>query len=161
MTQRKFFTLEPTEEFLGVIRPSLWTLTPRVLAALVLVVFPFAFWPSLLTIGILFGGVLGAISCIAGVLVLRDVRRHYLENGVYLTSHRAIDVHARRRSFRTTELLWSNVEKVAAMYHGVSSIIGYGHVCIRGADVDGFSLVVGPVWKPDVLIPALPVLKVQ
>ncbi len=161
MRQRKFFTLEPDEEFLGVIRPSLWTLSPRILSALVCVVFPFAFWSSLLALGVLFGGVLGATSCIVGTLVLRDVRRHYLENGIYLTSQRAIDVYARRRSFRVTELPWKSVENVAAMYRGIPSMIGYGHVCIRGADTDGFSLVIGPVWKPDLLIPVLPSLKVQ
>lgn len=159
MIQRKFFTLEPDEEFLGVIRPSLWSLVPRILSALVLIVFPFVFWASLLYLGVLFGGFLGAISLMVGTIQLRDIRRSYLENGVYITSRRAIDVHARRKSFRVTELPWSVVEKVVAMRKGLSSMIGYGHVCIRGADEDGFSLIVGPVWKPDTVITALP--KVQ
>lgn len=159
MIQRKFFTLEPDEEFLGVIRPSLWSLTPRILSALVLIVFPFAFWSSLLYLGVLFGGLLGAVSLTIGTIQLRDTRRQYLENGVYITSRRAIDVHAKRKSFRITELSWDVVEKVVAMRKGLSSMIGYGHVCIRGADEDGFSLIVGPVWKPDLVIGALP--KVQ
>jgi len=45
------------------------------------------------------------------------------------------------------------------MRKGVFSLIGYGHVCIRGADTDGYSLIVGPVWKPDLVIGVLP--KVQ
>ena len=156
MIQRKFFTLEPDEEFLGIIRPSLWWLTPKILSALVLIVFPFAFWSSLLYVGVLFGGVLGMISLIIGTGQLRDIRRHYLENGIYITSRRAIDVHAKRKSFHVTELSWDVVEKIVAMRKGVSSMIGYGHICIRGADEDGFSLIVGPVWKPDLVIGALP-----
>ena len=156
MIQRKFFTLESDEEFLGVIRPSLWSLTPRILAAFVLIVFPFAFWSSLLHLGVLFGGLLAVISLVVGATRLRDTRRQYLENGIYITSRRAIDVHARRRSFRVTELSWDVVEKIVAMRKGLSSMIGYGHVCIRGADEDGFSLIVGPVWKPDAVITALP-----
>ncbi|MEK7632166.1 MAG: hypothetical protein AAB473_00035 [Patescibacteria group bacterium] len=159
MIQRKFFTLEPDEEFLGVIRPSLWLLTPRILSALVLIVFPFAFWSSLLYLGVLFGGLLAAISLVIGTTQLRDTRRQYLENGIYITSRRAIDVHAKRKSFHATELSWNVVEKIVAMRKGFSSMIGYGHVCIRGADEDGFSLIVGPVWKPDLVIGALP--KVQ
>lgn len=159
MIQRKFFTLEPDEEFLGVIRPSLWSLTPRILAAFVLVVFPFVFWSSLLYLGVFFGGFLGALSLLVGTIHLRDTRRSYLENGIYITSRRAIDVHAKRKSFRVTELPWSVVEKIVAMRKGLSSMIGYGHVCIRGADEDGFSLIVGPVWKPDAVVSALP--KVQ
>ncbi len=159
MIQRKFFALEPEEEFLGVIRPSLWSLALRILSALVLIVFPFAFWSSLLYLGVLFGGLLGVLSLIVGTIQLRDTRRHYLENGVYITSRRAIDVHAKRKSFRVTELQWNVVEKIVATRKGLSSIIGYGHVCIRGANEDGFSLIVGPVWKPDAVIGALP--KVQ
>lgn len=156
MIARKFFTLEPNEEFLGVLRPSLWSLVPRICSAFVLIVFPFAFWQSLLNIGVLFGGCLGAISLIAGVMEIRDVRRRYLENGVYITSLRAIDVHAKRRSFRVTELFWKEVEKVSVLRKGISSLMGYGHVWIRGIDADGFSLVVGPVWKPDLVALALP-----
>lgn len=159
MIQRKFFTLEPDEEFLGVIRPSLWSRTPRILAAFVLIVFPFAFWSSLLHLGVLFGGLLGVISLAVGITQLRDTRRQYLENGIYITSRRAIDVHAKRKSFRVTELSWDVVEKIVAMRKGLSSMIGYGHICIRGADEDGFSLMIGPVWKPDLVIGALP--KVQ
>ncbi len=159
MIQRKFFTLEPDEEFLGVIRPSLWSLTPRILAALVLIVFPFVFWSSLLYLGVFFGGFLGALSFMIGTTQLRDTRRSYLENGMYITSRRAIDVHSKRKSFHVTELSWSVVEKIVAMRKGLSSMIGYGHVCIRGADEDGFSLIVGPVWKPDAVVSALP--KVQ
>ena len=159
MTVRKFFTLEPEEEFLGVIRPSLWTLIPRILCAFVFIVFPFVFWSSLLNLGVIFGGCLGAISLMAGIIELRDVRRRYLENGVYITSLRAIDVRAGRKSFRITALLWKEVEKISVARKGVSSMIGYGHVYIRGSDIDGFSLVVGPVWKPDLVVTALP--KVQ
>lgn len=159
MIQRKFFALEPDEEFLGVIRPSLWSLVPRILAAFVLIVFPFAFWSSLLHLGVLFGGLLGVLSLVIGTTQLRDIRRRYLENGVYVTSRRAIDVHAGRKSFRVTELSWNAVEKIVAMRKGLSAMVGYGHICIRGADEDGFSLVIGPVWKPDAVITALP--KVQ
>lgn len=159
MTQRKFFTLEPDEEFLGVIRPSLWALTPRIVSAFVLIGFPFAFWSSLLNVGVIFGGFLGAISLTIGMMQLRDTRRQYLENGIYITSRRAIDVHAKRQSFRVTEISWNVVERIVAMRKGFSSTIGYGHICIRGADEDGFSLMVGPVWKPDAVIGALP--KVQ
>ena len=159
MIQRKFFTLEPDEEFLGVIRPSLWSHAPRILAALVLIVFPFAFWSSLLHLGVLFGGLLSIVSLSIGTVQLRDTRRQYLENGIYITSRRAIDVHAKRKAFRVTELSWDVVDKVIAMRKGLSSMVGYGHVCIRGADEDGFSLIIGPVWKPDLVIDALP--KVQ
>lgn len=159
MTVRKFFTLEPEEEFLGVIRPSLWALMPRILGAFVCIVFPFIFWSSLLNLGVIFGGCLGTVSLVAGIVEIRDVRRRYLENGVYITSQRAIDVCAGRKSFRITSLLWKEVEKISVARKGISSIIGYGHVCIRGVDDDGFSLIVGPVWKPDLVVTALP--KVQ
>lgn len=156
MIQRKFFTLEPDEEFLGVLRPSLWLLVPRILAAFVLIVFPFVFWSPLLRLGVMFGGLLGVLSFVIGTVQLRDTRRQYLENGIYITSRRAIDVHARRKSFRATELSWDVVEKIVTMRKGLSAMIGYGHVCIRGADEDGFSLIVGPVWKPDLVVGALP-----
>lgn len=153
---KKFFTLEPGEEFLGVIRPSLWVLAPRVLASLALICFPFIFWKSLLGIGIFFGGPLGIAALVVGTIALRDVSRHYLENGVYVTNRRAIDVHARRSSFRVTELVWSSVDELSAPRKGVVGMLGYGSVHIRGnADV-GFSLVVAPVWRPHLVIEALP-----
>ena len=159
MSTRKFFTLEPDEEFLGVVRPSLWLLVPRILIAFVFIVFPFVFWSSLLNLGVIFGGFLVAISLMVGTIEIRDIRRRYLENGVYITSLRAIDVHAGRKVFRVTELFWKEVEKISVARQGISACIGYGHVTIRGADVDGFSLVVGPLWKPDLVVSALP--KVQ
>ncbi len=153
---RKFFTLEPEEEFLGVLRPSLWTLLPRIFAALVLVAFPFAFWSSLLSAGLIFGGCIAAASLFIGMRSLRDTRRSYLENGVYITSRRAIDVFAGRSAFRVTEILWSDVDHIRVARKGISSMIGYGHVHIRGTNDDGFSLVAGPLWKPDLVVTALP-----
>lgn len=146
MTQRKFFTLEPDEEFLGVIRPSLWTLGPRILTWMMLLVFPFAVWQSFLSLGVL-GVVLGGTSCIVGALGMRDIRRHYLENGIYLTSLRAIDVHASRRAFRVAELRWQRVHQVQTERAGVWSWFGYGAFWIHGVPDEAFSLVVQPLWR--------------
>lgn len=156
MRQRKFFTLDADEEFLGVIRPSLWTLVPRTLAAFTLVLFPVVFWSSLLNLGVLFGGCLGAISILIGGTILADTRRYYVDNGVYLTSRRAIDICASRRNVRSRELLWANVEKMLATRKGVVGLCGYGTVHIRGTKAEGFSLVIHPVWKPDLVVAFLP-----
>jgi hypothetical protein len=153
---RKFFTLEPSEEFLGVIRPSLWTLAPRALSALVLIAFPFAFWPALLRLGTVVGAAFGVAALCVGVATLRDLRRRYLENGVYLTSLRAIDVFARRRSVRVTQLLWSDIEAITATKKGPTGMIGYGSLLIKGTEVQGYSLFVGPIWKPDLVRTSLP-----
>lgn len=153
---RKFFILEPGEEFLGVIRPSMWSLTPRILASLVLIGFPFFLWSSLMSRGIFFGGILAALSFIAGMVSLRDIRRHYLENGVYVTSVRLIDVHAKRRSFRAVELPWASVVGVDAPRGGVRGLFGYGMIHVRGNEDIGFSLVITPVWKPEMVRDALP-----
>lgn len=153
---RKFFTLEPGEEFLAVLRPSLWTLAPRAFSALTLVAFPFAFWPALLRLGTVFGAAFGVTVLCVGVAVLRDLRRRYLENGVYLTSLRAIDVLARRRSFRVTQLLWTDVEAVTATKRGPMGMIGYGSLLMKGTEAPGYSLLVGPLWKPDLVRTLLP-----
>ncbi len=150
MTQRKFFTLEPEEEFLGVIRPSLWTLGPRILAWTVLLVFPFAVWQSFLSLGVV-GVVLAGASCLVGVLGLRDLRRHYLENGIYLTSLRAIDVYASRRRFRVTELRWARVHQVCAERRGVWSWVGYGTLWIHGVPEEAFSFAIRPLWRADLV----------
>lgn len=155
---RKFFTLEPGEEFVGVIRPSLWSLAPRVLASLVLIGFPFLFWPSLIARGMFFGGFLAAAALVAGMISLRDIRRHYLENGVYVTSLRLFDVHAKRRSFRVTELHWSDVVGVESPRRGMRGLLGYGAIHVRGNETVGFSLLVTPVWKPELVRDALPKL---
>lgn len=159
MTVRKFFTLEPEEEFLGVIRPSLWVFVPSILSSFVFIVFPFIFWSSLLNLGLVFGACLSILSFFIGIVEVRDIRRKYIENGVFVTSLRAIDVRAARKSFQVTELSWKEVEKISSSRRGISSLFGYGHIIIRGADADGFSLRIGPVWKPDLVVAALP--KVQ
>jgi hypothetical protein len=153
---KKFFTLASGEEFLGVIRPSLWLLTPRMLASLVLIGFPFLFWQSLLSLGLVFGAGLGVVALVAGTVSLRDVRRQYLENGVYVTSERIIDVHAHRRSFRVTELTWKQVKKVTAPRRGFSGLLGYGAIMVQGTDDAEFSLLVTPVWRPELVLNALP-----
>lgn len=154
--KRKFFTLEAGEEFIGVVRPSLWTLAPRALSALTLIAFPFAFWPALLRLGTVFGAAFGVAVLCVGVAVLRDLRRQYLENGVYLTSLRAIDVFARRRSVRVTQLLWSDVEAVTATKRGPIGMIGYGSLMLKGTEAQGYSLLVTPLWKPDLVRTSLP-----
>lgn len=153
---RKFFTLEAGEEFIGVIRPSLWTLTPRALSALTLVAFPFAFWPALLRLGTVFGAAFGVAVFCVGMAILRDLRRRYLENGVYLTSLRAIDVFAGRRSVRITQLLWSDVEAVTTITRGPVGMIGYGSLMLKGTEAQGYSLLVSPLWKPDLVRTLLP-----
>ncbi len=153
---RKFFTLQPTEEFLGVIRPSLWVLVPRILAALVLIGFPFLFWQSLFARDLFFGSALGLIALGVGTTVLRDVRRHYLENGVYVTSERLIDVYARRRSFRVTELAFDRVKKITAPRLRVLGMFGYGALFMEGHEDIGYSFLVTPVWRPDLVLHALP-----
>ncbi|MFA6017585.1 MAG: hypothetical protein WCT28_04690 [Patescibacteria group bacterium] len=153
---KKFFTLAPGEEFLGVIRPSLWALVPRMLVSLVLIGFPFLFWQSLMSLGFMFGGLLGISALIIGTISLRDIRRQYLENGVYVTSIRVIDVYARRRSFRVTELLWTDVKEVTAPCSGIRGFLGYGTVFLHGNEGVGYSLMVTPVWKPELVMDALP-----
>ncbi len=153
---KKFFILTSGEEFLGVIRPSLWLLTPRILASIVLIGFPFLFWQSLLLLGFVFGAVLGIVALAIGTITLRDVRRQYLENGVYVTSERIIDVHARRRSFRVTELSWKHVKKVTAPRKGISGILGYGAIMVQGNDGAEYSLLVTPVWRPELVLNTLP-----
>lgn len=153
---KKFFALAPGEEFLGVIRPSLWALAPRMLASLVLIGFPFLFWQSLMSLGLVFGCLLGAGALIIGTISLRDIRRQYLENGVYITSARVIDVYARRKSFRVTELLWTDVREVTAPCSGVAGFFGYGTVFLQGDEAIGYSLMVTPVWKPGLVVDALP-----
>lgn len=153
---RKFFTLEPGEEFIGVIRPSMWYYTPRILASLFLVILPFLFWSSLLASGFIFGAVIAIVSFIAGMVTLRDVRRYYLENGVYVTSLRLIDVFAGRRSCRIVELPWSSVVGVDILRRGLFGFFGYGSCTVRGNDDVGFSIVVSPIWRPHLVAQALP-----
>lgn len=153
---RKFFTLEPGEEFLGVVRPSLWTLAPRALSALTLIAFPFAFWPALLRLGTVAGAVFGVAVVCVGIATLRDLSRRYLENGVYLTSSRAIDVFARRRSVRVMQLLWGDVEKIIATKRGPIGVIGYGSLMLKGSEAQGYSLLISPLWKPDLVRTSLP-----
>ena len=153
---KKFFTLEASEEFLGVIRPSLWLLTPRILSSMMLIMFPFLFWQSLLSLGVIFGGILGTSALVTGTISLRDVRRQYLENGVYITSLRLIDVHARRRSFRVTELLWSQVVSVTTPRKGISGFLGYGSIFAQGNNDVGYSFLMTPIWKPELVVSALP-----
>ena len=125
------------------------------MVALTLMTFLCLFWASFLNLGVLFGGCLGVACVVFGVGCLRDIRRQYLENGLYITSRRVLDVHATRRSFRTTALSWSAVENITTVHHGLLSVIGYGAVCVRGADAEGFSLVVDGVWKPDLVVASL------
>lgn len=153
---KKFFVLTSGEEFLGVIRPSLWLLTPRILASMVLIGFPFLFWQSLLSIGLAFGAALGVVALAIGTISLRDVRRQYLENGVYITSERVIDIHAHRRSFRATELAWSQVKRVTAPRRGIAGFLGYGAIVMQGNDDAEFSLLVTPVWRPELVLNTLP-----
>ena len=153
---RKFFTLQQHEEFLGVIRPSLWVLVPRILAAFVLMSFPFFFWQSLLALGVVFGVMLGGVSLSVGTVVLRDIHRQYLENGVYVTSQRCIDVHARKRSFRVMELPLSHVKAITAPRRGIFGLFGYGAIYMEGNDIIGFSLLVTPVWRPELVLHMLP-----
>lgn len=153
---KKFFALKPGEEFIGVIRPSLWVLVPRMLASVVLIGFPFLFWQSLMALGLVFGAVLGVFALAIGTVSLRDIRRQYLENGVYITSERVIDVHARRRSFRVTELSWMQVKKVTAPRNGVFGLLGYGAIVMHGNDEVAYSLHVMPVWRPDLVLTTLP-----
>lgn len=155
MRTRKFFTLEDNEEFIGVLRPSLWSLAPRSIAALILIAFPFTFWPSLLHWGVLVGGCFGVIIAGAGVAILRDLRRHYLENGIYLTSKRALDVFARRKNVRVVELRWNAIEKTFAERKGIRSWLGYGSMIMKGSEKEGFSLVITPLWKPELVATAL------
>ncbi len=153
---KKFFVLTSGEEFLGVIRPSLWLLTPRILASIVLIGFPFLFWQSLLSIGLVFGGALGIAALAIGTVSLRDVRRQYLENGVYVTSERLIDVHARRRSFRVTELPWKHIRKITAPRRGIFGFFGYGAILMEGNDDAGYSFLITPVWRPELVLTTLP-----
>ncbi len=153
---KKFFDLHAGEEFLGVIRPSLWLLTPRMLASMVLIGFPFLFWQSLLSLGLVFGIVLGITALVIGTISLRDVRRQYLENGVYVTSERIIDVHARRRSSRVTELAWMQVKSVTAPRRGVFGVLGYGAIVMQGNDNALYSFRIAPVWRPELVLHTLP-----
>lgn len=153
---KKFFVLTSGEEFLGVIRPSLWLLTPRILASIVLIGFPFLFWQSLLSIGLVFGVLLGILALGIGTVSLRDVRRQYLENGVYVTSERLIDVHARRRSSRVTELSWKQIQKVTAPRRGISGLLGYGAIVMQGNADAEYSFLVTPVWRPELVLNTLP-----
>ncbi len=150
MTQRKFFALEANEEFLGVIRPSLWSLVPRSFVLLVLITFPIAVWPSFLRLGFS-GVVIGVAAVVVGIMGLRDLRRHYLDNGIYLTSLRAIDVHAKRRSVRVTELRWHRVHEVTSVRQGIRSLVGYGALWIHGVPEEEFSLVIRPLWRPELV----------
>ncbi len=153
---RKFYTLEPGEEFIGILRPSLWTLVPRALASLVLIIFPFVFWPALLHFGIFLGGAIGAGVFAVGLFALRDIRRFYLENGLSITSERVIDVYAKRRSFKVTELSWKNIDKILVERSGFFGMIGYGSLLLKGVDDVGYSLIVRPLWKPDLVRLSLP-----
>lgn len=153
---KKFFVLASGEEFLGVIRPSLWVLAPRILASMVLIGFPFLFWQSLLTLGLVFGAALGVGALAVGTVSLRDIRREYLENGVYVTSERIIDVHARRRSFRATALTWKQVQNVTAPRKGIAGVFGYGAIVVQGTERAEFSLLVTPVWRPELVLNTLP-----
>ena len=153
---RKFYSLEPGEEFIGVLRPSLWTLTPRVLASMMFIIFPFIFWPSLLHFGFILAGIMGAGIFSIGLFSLRDLRRHYLENGVSITSLRAIDVYAKRKNFKNTEIKWLNVQSVVTEKNGLMGLIGYGSLWIKGGEDVGYSIVIRPLWKPDLVQKALP-----
>jgi hypothetical protein len=150
MTHRKFFSLEPGEEFFGVIRPSMWALVPRSLALLALVVLPLTLWSSFLGFQVVgLGSAL--LSMIIGIVGLRDIRRYYLENGLYITNFRAIDVFAKRKRTRVTEIRWTRVHSVHAVRRGISSLFGYGAVWVYGIPEEQFSLVIQPVWKPDLV----------
>ncbi len=154
--KRKFFTLEPGEEFLGVLRPSVLTLIPRASVIVLCLVFPVFFWGPLLQFGLLPGLAMSIGLVVWGAVMLRGLQRRYVENGVYLTSYRALDVYVGWRAVRVTELRWANVEQTAVLRRGIASRFGYGHICVRGADPDGYSLLVGPLWNPDAVCMLLP-----
>lgn len=154
--KRKFFTLESGEEFLGVLRPSVLTLVPRASASVMCLVFPVFFWGPLLRFGLLPWLFISVGLMAWGALTLRSLQRRYEEHGVYLTSHRALDVYTGWRTVRVTELRWADVEKTAVVRRGMASRLGYGHICLRGADPDGYSFLVGPLWNSDAVCALIP-----
>jgi hypothetical protein len=65
-------------------------------------------------------------------------------------------VFAHRRSVRVTQLLWSDVEAVTATKQGPIGLIGYGSLMLKGTAAQGYSLLVSPLWKPDLVRTSLP-----
>jgi hypothetical protein len=153
---RKFFTLAPGEEYIGVIRPSAWSVVPRACVGLIFVILPFFLWPSFLAYGVLVGGICGVASFFFGIWRLRDIRRHYLDNGVYVTNQRCLDVRATSRSFHVTELWWKQIAGIDVVQRGLFGVVGYGSLFFRGTDEVGFSFLVAPLWNPELVRRVLP-----